>query len=93
MYEEGKKISLLSVLDSILDNDYINTEVKKYCFSHAKMIVINNADYDVSNHHVEIILHLDELIMNIYDNKDVVISNYSLPYSFIDNFHIIIGDD
>ena len=91
MNETEKKISLLSELYSIIDNNCVNTTVSEYEFSSIHMLIINQVEYDINGYTLNIVLFLDELIVEIKDEGRSVFT-FSLPYDFVDNFYII-GDD
>lgn len=92
MKEEHKKFSFISELDSILHDNYINNKISKYTFNSICTIILNNVRYDVSkDEYVSIILHLDELIIEIYKENDLK-SSYSLPYCFVNDIHIFLEE-
>ena len=91
MGDNNKKISLLSHLDDILSNKCVNTEIYDYKFYKVKELIINYVDIDVYGAVVRIILHLDDFIVEIYRDDDKR-ESYSVPYIFINNFHIFLEE-
>lgn len=91
MNENNKKISLLNRLDKILSNDCVNADIYDYEFYTANELVINNVNIDIYGATVRIVLYLDELIIEVYQ-EDEKWQSYSIPYNFIDNFHIFLEE-
>ena len=89
---KNEKFSLLSQIDNIIENDCVNNDIYEYYFTDIKTIITNNVCHDTYGHVVHVILYLDELIVEIM-NDDKVCYSYTLPYIFIDNFHLIGGED
>ena len=92
MQETDKKLSLLSRLDTILQDDFVNNEVSEYEFCSMRTLIVNHVTHDVKGNIVNIILYLDELLIEISEENGKSHS-YSLPYNFIDEIYIILGDD
>lgn len=93
MSEDSKKLSFLSKLDNILQDNYINNEVARYDFGAVDTVILNNVVHNISNdEHVSFVLHLDELIVEIYREGSLK-NSYSLPYCFIDDIHIILEEN
>ena len=97
MKEDRKKLSLLTNLYNILFNDFIfgtgnnkfcfvNDNIFSYKFYHMSTLIVNGAEYDVSNKVINITLYLDELLIEV--NNKV----YSLPYNLIEEVYIILED-
>jgi hypothetical protein len=92
MKEENKKFSFISKLDNVLQDNYINNDIVKYTFYSVCAVILNNVRYNVNqDEYVIFILHLDELIVEIYRENDLK-SSYSLPYCFIDDIHIFLEE-
>ncbi len=86
MKEDRKKLSLLTNLYNILFNDFVNDNIFSYKFYHMSTLIVNGAEYDVSNKVINITLYLDELLIEV--NNKV----YSLPYNLIEEVYIILED-
>lgn len=91
MGDNSKKISLLSHLDDILSNNYVNTDVYDYEFHRVNELIINYVNINAYGAVVRVILHLDDFIVEIYRN-DIKVESYSVPYIFIENFHILLEE-
>ena len=91
MKEERKKISLLTNLYDILFNNCVNTNIFDYKFYSISTLIVNGVNFHTSGKVVRIILHLDELIIEIYytDNK---YQSYSLPYNLVDEVCILLEE-
>ena len=92
MKEDSKKFSLLSNLNNILSNHYINNKVFKYEFYYMHALIINNIEYKINNDMVVITLYLDEFIVEIYDNKEKLQQSLTLPYNAIEEVYILLED-
>lgn len=88
MSEIDKKLSLLSRLDSIIDDNYVNNDVYQYEFSTIQTVILNSVCIDTKEYNVRIILYLDELIIELLKDDKVQMS-YALPYPFVDNLHLL----
>ena len=93
MQEDNKKLSLLTCLDNILQNNFVNNEIVDYEFYSMRTLIVNHVVHDVSDNIVKFILYLDELLIEIYKEDNGDCNSYSLPYSFIDEIYIILRDD
>lgn len=91
MGDNSKKISLLGRLDEILSNNYVNTDVYEYEFSSIKELILNYVTIDVRDSIVKVTLHLDDFIIEVYKFEQKW-ESYSVPYEFIDNFHILLEE-
>lgn len=92
MKEDSKKFSLLSNLNNILSNHYINNKVFKYKFYYMHALIINDIEYKINNDMVVITLYLDEFIVEIYDNKEKLQKSLTLPYNAIEEVYILLED-
>lgn len=92
MREDSKKFSLLSNLNNILSNNYVNNKVFKYKFYNMNVLIINDVEYDVKNNVVVIILYLDDFILELYDNKNNLQRSLMLPYNTIKEVYILLED-
>lgn len=91
MGDNSKKISLLNHLDDILSNNCVNTDVYDYEFHRVNELIINYVNINAYGAVVRVILHLDDFIVEIYRN-DIKVESYSVPYIFIENFHILLEE-
>lgn len=91
MKEDRKKFSLLTNLNNILSNNYVNNRVFKYEFSSMHTLIINKINYDVSDYIVTIILYLDEFIVELYDKENLK-KSLALPYNTITEIYILLED-
>ena len=91
MTEDSKKFSLLTNLNNILSNNYVNNKVFKYEFSSMHTLIVNDINYDVADNLVVIILYLDEFIVEIY-NKESLKQSFALPYNTIQEVYILLED-
>ena len=93
MQEENKKLALLSDLNTITDNNCCNNTVHDYTFNSVNTIIINKVCHYINEKEVvKIILFIDEILVEVYNNDNVV-KSFSLPYEFITEFIIILGDE
>ena len=92
MTEDSKKFSLLTNLNNILSNNYVNNRVFKYTFSSMHTLIINDVEYNVADCIVVIILYLDEFIVEIYTDKETLNQSLSLPYNTIHEIYILLED-
>lgn len=91
MKELNKKLSFLSKLDNILEDNY-NNDVTKYIFDSVRQVVLNHVSHEISNdEYVVFILHLDELIFEVHQD-DKLKNSYSLPYCFVDDVYILLEE-
>ena len=91
MKESKKKFSLLANLDNIVSNNFVNTKVFIYDFYSINTLIINAIEYNVSGKFVKIILYLDELIIEIYNDDDIC-QTFTLPYTLVDELYILLED-
>lgn len=91
MKEERKKISLLTNLYDILFNNFVNNNIFDYKFYSMSNLILNGINFNVSGKIVRIILHLDELIIEIY-YSDSKYQSYTLPYNLIDDMYILLEE-
>lgn len=91
MKEEGKKISLLTNLYDILFNNYVNTNIFDYKFYSMLALIVNGVNFNISGKNVRIILHFDELIIEIYSTNGEY-QKCNLPYNLIDDIHILLEE-
>lgn len=91
MTEDSKKFSLLSNLNNILSNNYVNNRIFKYEFVSMHTFIINDISYDVKNCTVVITLYLDEFIVEYYDKK-ILKGSLALPYNAIQEIYILLED-
>ena len=93
MKEENKKLALLSDLNTISDNNCCNNTVHDYTFDSIKTIIINKVYHYINEEEVvKITLFIDEILVEVYNDNSVV-KSFSLPYEFIAEFIIILGDE
>lgn len=90
MKEEKKRISLLTNLYDILFNGCISNNVFDYKFYSMSTLIINGTDFNVSGRVVRIILYLDELMIEVCTDEKC--QNYGLPYSLIEDIHILLEE-
>ena len=93
MQEDNKKLTLLSDLNSIIDNDCVNDLVRYYTFTSIKTIILNKVYHYINEDEmVKIILFFDEILVEVYKDNSVIRS-FSLPYEYISEFIVILGDE
>lgn len=92
MDEKNNKISLLTKLDDIIFNSYINTEIVEYLFHSAYLLILNYIELNVKNDTVKITLHLDEIVLELYSESGCF-KSFSLPYEFVSTFCIFLEED
>ena len=91
MKEERKKISLLTNLYDILFNNFVNNNIFDYKFYSMSNLILNRIDFNVFGKIVCIILHLDELIVEIY-YSDSKYQTCTLPYNLINDIYILLEE-
>lgn len=91
MGDNNKKISLLNHLDDILSNNCVNTNIYDYKFYTVNELIINYVNISTYGAIVRVILHLDDFMVEIY-RDNIKVESYSVPYIFIENFHILLEE-
>lgn len=91
MNEERKKISLLTNLYDILFNNFVNNNIFDYKFYSMSNLILNGINFNVSGKIICIILHLDELIIEIY-YSDSKYQSCTLPYNLINDIYILLEE-
>ena len=93
MSEDTKKLSFLSKLDNILQDNYINNEVVRYDFGLVDTVILNNVVHNISSdEHVSFVLHLDELIVDSTFGNEVFISGI-LPKQIESNTNTFLKNE
>ena len=90
MTENSKKLSLLTNLNNILYNNFVNTHVFIYNFYSMDTLIVNDVSYNVSDKNVKIVLYLDELLIEICGTEEY--KNISLPYQMVNELYILLEE-